>query len=159
MFKFNCPKLNTKGFSIIRLLSPKVERSCDRKNGFSIIELIIVIAVAGAIVLVVANIPNSIGLIGKSKNESIAKEVATQRIEALRGQSYVNLANGTTPIIDTRVSALPGGTATSSIEDCPVAICPTAQSIKKVTVTISWTEKNEPKSVILTTLISDGGLQ
>lgn len=128
-------------------------------RAFSIVELVIVIAVAGAIVLVVANIPNSIGLIGKSKNESIAKEAATQKIETVRGQTYSNLANGMTPITDSRVASLPGGTGTTSIEDCPASICPTAQAIKKVTVTISWTEKNAPKSVILTTLISDGGLQ
>ncbi len=128
-------------------------------RAFSIIEIIMVIAVAGAIVLVVANIPNSIGLIGRSKNESIAKEVATQKIEQLRGQTYANLASGTTPITDQRISSLPGGTGTSAIEDCPVTICPTAQDVKKVTVTISWTEKNEPRSVILSTLISEGGLQ
>lgn len=131
----------------------------QNKKGFSLIELIIVIAVAGAIILVIANIPNSISLIGKSKNESIAKDVATQTIETLRGRTYTNLANGTTSITDTRITSLPGGTGTSSIEDCPSSICPTTQAIKKVTVTISWTEKNEPKSVILTTLISDGGLQ
>jgi len=137
----------------------KILNYLTKNYGFSIVELVIVIAVAGAIVLVVANIPNSIGLIGKSKNESIAKEAATQKIETVRGQTYSNLANGTTPILDQRVSTLPGGTGTTSIEDCPISICPTAQSIKKVTVTISWTEKNAPKSVILTTLVSDGGLQ
>lgn len=129
------------------------------EKAFSIVELLIVVVVAGAIILVVANIPNSIGLIGQSKNESIAKDVATQKIELLRGQTYANLANGTTPIIDQRVSNLPGGTATTSVEDCPLSICAAGQAVKKVTVTISWTEKSEPKSVILTTLISDGGLQ
>ena len=128
-------------------------------KAFSLIEMLVVVVIAGVIVLVVANIPNAMGLIGKSKHESIAKEVAVQKIESLRSQTYANLANGSSSINDVRVTGLPNGAGTTLIEDCPIEICPTADTIKKITVTVSWSESQETKSVVLTTLISEGGLQ
>ena len=136
-----------------------IVKKINSAKGFNLIEIVLAIAVAGAIFLVIANLPSSINLIGKSKNESIAKDVAAQTIENLRGQTYVNLANGSTTITDGRISSLPGGSGTTVIEDCPTSSCPGGSEVKKVTVTVSWTQNNEPKSVILTTLISDGGLQ
>ncbi len=130
-----------------------------KQLGFSIIEIILVIAVTGAIVLVLANLPASINLIGKSGHESIAQQIAQQTVENLRGTGYANLGKGTVQIVDNRLSKLPGGAASRIIEDCPAAICQPDEKTYKVTITVSWSEKTEPRSVILTTMISEGGLQ
>ena len=126
--------------------------------GFSIIEVIMVVAVAGAIVLVIANLPASINLIGKSDHESIAKEIAQQTVEDYRSKTYANIANGNNSLTDSRFSKLPGGTGVIVIEDCPQTLCQNAEAVKKLTVTVSWNEKQEPRSVILTTLVAEGGL-
>ncbi len=101
-------------------------------KGFSLLEMLFVVVIAGVIVLVVANIPNSIGLIGKSKYESVAKEIALERMEVLRSLTYDNLANGSTVLSDPRISQLPTGSGTTLIEDCPPATCPNSTNIKKV---------------------------
>ncbi len=126
--------------------------------GFSIIELVMVIAVAGAIILVVANLPATINLIGSSNHEAVAKDIAQQTIEDYRSKTFANLANGSYSLIDTRFNKLLGGTGMIVIEDCPQTLCLNGESVKKITVTVSWTEKQEPKSVILTTLVAEGGL-
>jgi prepilin-type N-terminal cleavage/methylation domain-containing protein len=133
-------------------------------KGFSLLEMIFVIVIAGAIILVIANIPNSIGLIGKSKHETIAKDIAIQKIEELRSITYTNLPLGPQTIVDTRISQLPGGSGSFNVENCPVEICTTDTEsnftkTKKVTVTLTWREPQEQKSVEITTLISEGGLQ
>lgn len=135
-----------------------------KEKAFSLLEMIFVIAIAGVIILVIANIPNSLSLIGKSNHETIAKEVAIQKIEELRSITYTNLSNGPQNIVDARLSELPEGTGTFTVENCPLTICPTddAQNITKiklVTVAISWKETQEQKTFELTTLISEGGLQ
>jgi uncharacterized protein (TIGR02598 family) len=126
--------------------------------GFSIIEIVMVVAVAGAIVLIVANIPASINLIGKSNHEATAKEIAQQTVEDYRSRTYANIANGSNSLTDSRFTKLPGGTGVIVIEDCPQTLCQNGETVKKLTVTVSWNEKQEPRSVILTTLVAEGGL-
>lgn len=138
------------------------KRKAKSEKGFSIIELLLVIMIVGFIALMVTNIPSSLRLIGKSKYESIAREIATQRIEDLRNTTYTGLANtggAPNPITDSRLSRLPSGKGEIFIEDCPITICTNNEVIKKIIVKVSWSESGQIKDVQFTTLISQGGLQ
>lgn len=127
-------------------------------RGVSLIEILLVIAIIGFLTLLIANLPNSIGLIGKAKKESLAREIVSAKIESLRQTGYINLANGTNNMSDSRLSSLPASLGTSLIEDCDPLICTQGEHAKQVTVTVTWKELNKNQEVKVKTLISEGGL-
>jgi prepilin-type N-terminal cleavage/methylation domain-containing protein len=129
------------------------------QKGFSLVEILLAILIAGLIVLFISNLPSSIKLIGVSKRQAIARDIITSEIEALRATGFSNLANGATNIVDPRISSLPQATATQTISDCPITICTSAEKTKQVELTINWQETNKQQRVSITTLISEGGLK
>lgn len=129
-----------------------------REKGISLIELILVVAVVGAAVFLMANLPNAIGLIGKSRHLSLAREIAAKAIEDKRNISYINLVNDVSSISDQRISLLPAGTGQSKVEDCDPSICTGSENIKQVTVTINWKEESRDQQISLKTFIGEGGI-
>lgn len=131
------------------------------QKGFSLVEILLVIMVVGLIVALISNLPNSISLIGSSKRYSIAKDIATKELENLRLNGYDNLgSNGTSSFNDSRLTSLTSSTATLTIADCPGTVCKNGETdVKQVTVTLTWKEKNQTRSINLATLISKGGLK
>lgn len=132
------------------------------QQGFSLIEVVLVIMLIGFLILIISNLPSSFRLIGKSKNESLAREIAVSEIENQRAKTYINLANTSNPlpqISDSRISQLPQGNGTIEIKDCPNTICQRSEQTKQVIVTVNWIQDTQVKTVQLTTLISNGGLE
>lgn len=132
------------------------------KLGFSLTEIVIVIALAGVIVIVLANLPSTLGLIGQSNHQSLANQIIDQKIEDLRSQGYDNISNGTTMISDSRLNQLPGSTSEVIIGDCPTlspTICTSNEDVKQVSIKITWNETKGPKEVKVVTFIGKGGLQ
>lgn len=144
-------KLKTKKFSILK------SQFSISQTGVSLIEALLVVVIIGSIVFLIANIPNGMMLINKSRHLSLAREIAVKQIEDKRTISYVNLANDNSPISDTRLSLLPEGSGTIVIEDCDPAVCTNGEHAKQVTVTISWME-TKSQIVSLKTLIGEGGI-
>lgn len=128
------------------------------KNGFSLVETILVIAIGGILIILLANLPSALTLITKSKNTSIAKEIAAKQIEDKRNISYSNLANDKGNITDPRLSLLPQGEGTITVEDCDLSVCTNGESIKQVTVSITWKDNQKPQEVRIKTLVGEGGL-
>lgn len=126
--------------------------------GASLIEIILVVLALGFIVILMANLPNALGLIQKSKNVGIAREIALKQIEDKRAVSYINLVNGTTSISDSRLNLLPEGQGQVDVSDCEVAICTNAEPVKKIKVTVNWKNLNKTQTVFLETFIGEGGL-
>ncbi len=130
-----------------------------KKNGFSLVEVIIGVFIVGLIVLVIANIPNAINLVTSSQDDSLVREVAAKKMEDIRLQGYENLINGTTAINDSRLSSLDGSSGHTVVSSCSVNICPTNEALKEVRITISWSENGEPKTYQLVTLVGEDGLR
>ncbi len=128
-------------------------------KGFSLMEVVVVVMIAGFIVIILAQLPNSLGLIGNSKHESLAKQIAAKKIEDLRSQTYDNLVNGQAVVTDSRFSELPSASGEVLVEDCPATICKDNEQTKKITVTINWKDTGKDKKLNVNTLISKGGLQ
>lgn len=126
--------------------------------GVSLVESLLVIVVVGLMVFLLANIPNSLNLIGKSNHLSLAREIAGKQIEDKRATNYANLVSVDSPISDSRLSLLPKGSGTVVVEDCSPSICTNGEHIKQITATINWTETGKPQSISLKTLIGEGGL-
>lgn len=128
-------------------------------KGFSLVEIIIGIFIVGLIVLVVGNIPNAINLVTSSQSDSKIREIAAKKMEDIRLLGYDSLANGTTPINDSRLDSLANSSAHTVIGDCPASVCSGSEAIKEVKITISWSEKGEPKTYQLVTLVGKDGLR
>lgn len=128
------------------------------KKGASLIEILLVIVTLSAVAFLISNIPNSFNLVNKSKNMSIAREIATKVIEDTRSTLYSNITNGTTSISDSRINLLPSASGTILIEDCPESVCGSSLPVKQIRVTLNWKEAGKDAKVSLITLISQGGL-
>lgn len=129
-----------------------------KEKGVSLIETILVVLAIGFIVTLMANIPNALSLITKSRHISLAKEIAAKQIEDERAISYVNLTNGTTPVDDPRLSTLPAGAGTTLVEDCNNQICTSSELVKHIVVTITWTDISKKQQINLETFIGEGGI-
>lgn len=129
------------------------------EQGLSLVELILGIMIIGFMVMLVMNLPSSLSLIGKSRFTSIAKDIASQKVEDTRAVGFDNLADGSTSFYDPRLSSLPSPSANLTVSDCPVSVCKNGEEVKQITVTVNWIDKGSPGNVILTTLVAKGGLQ
>ncbi|MBU0999845.1 hypothetical protein KKE78_00415 [Patescibacteria group bacterium] len=127
------------------------------KNGFSLVEPLLVVVLVGLLVYLLASIPNSLQLITKSKHESLVREIAVKQIEDKRTVNYTNLVNGTSPISDPRL-VLFQGSGTIVVGDCDPIICTNGEHIKEVTVLINWLDNNKTQNLTLKTMIGEGGI-
>lgn len=132
--------------------------SKSNERGFSLIESLLVVVIIGSIVFLIANIPNAIMLITKSRHISLAREVAIKQIEDKRMISYSNLVNDNLPINDSRLSMLPQGSGTVEVLDCSPQVCTNGEQVKQIKVTVNWLDNNKPQSVSLKTMIGEGGI-
>lgn len=130
----------------------------ENEKGVSLVESLIVIAIIGSIVLLMANIPNALMLIAKSKHVSLVREIAAKQIEDKRTINYSNLVNDTSPIADTRLNLLPEASGTVEVGDCDPVICTQGEHIKQVTVMVNWRDNNKPQTITLKTMIGEGGI-
>lgn len=129
------------------------------QQGFSLIEIVLVVMIIGFIGLLIANWPASINLNSSSARQSLAKEILTKQLEDLRAQGYGSLANGTSSFTDTRLEQLPEAQSSIEISDCPPTLCPNEEPIKQVEVQLSWQGTNGPETAQLNTLIAEDGLR
>ena len=136
----------------------KKTRASYNLQGFSLVELLLVIVTIGFLVVLIAGIPNSLNLVGKSRHQSLAREIAVKQIEDKRAMQYDNLVNGTTNIADSRIGLLTDGSGTILLEDCSIQVCTSGESAKKITVTVSWKDSGKTQTLILYTLVAKGGL-
>lgn len=128
------------------------------QRGIFLLESVLAVIVISGIVFLLANIPNSIALINKSKHLSIAKEIAAKAIEDKRSLDYSNLAQGTNiPVTDSRIDLLPSGTASITVALCGQVLCPNSESAKVVSVIVDWKESDKEQQFKMDTIISEGG--
>lgn len=125
------------------------------QKGFSLVEILLVLAGVGLLVILLSAFPNSIKLVTWSRQQSLAREIAAKQIEQVREQSYINLAPGTQSFT---VNLLSEGSGEKIIEDCDPTICTNSELVKKVTVLVKWNQEGILRQVKLVTFISQGGL-
>lgn len=135
-----------------------VKSQMSDDQGMSLVETLMVVVAVGFIIILLANLPNSLNLIAKSKHLSLAREIAAKQIEDKRAVTYINLANGTSAISDTRLQSLPSGAGILEVEECSVEICTNSEALKHIKVTVSWIDNLKEQSISLETFVGEGGL-
>lgn len=128
------------------------------ESGVSLIETLLVVVVIGSIVFLIANIPNALMLIGKSKHVSLAREIAVKQVEDKRNINFTNLVNDSSQINDSRLSLLPESSGNIQVLDCDPVVCTNGEQIKQIIVTVNWKDNNKAQNVTLSTMIGEGGI-
>jgi prepilin-type N-terminal cleavage/methylation domain-containing protein len=122
-----------------------------KNTGFTLIEVLVAIAIVGFVVIMHDLVVRSLVASQFSRNKELALTVASHKLEELRGLGYSSLpVSGS--FADTTLSALPSGTASITVSNYNAGV-------KHVTVTVSWTEQTAgARSVVLDTLIAQAGV-
>lgn len=128
------------------------------EKGVSLIETLLVVVTVGFIIILMANLPNSLQLIARSGHISKALEIATKAIEDKRAISYINLADGISSIQDSRLNLLPQGAGIVEVKICEAEICTNSETVKHIKVTVSWIDNLREQDIKLETFIGEGGL-
>lgn len=134
----------------------------SHQQGFSLVEGLMIAVIAIFIVLVIGSLTPFINLIGSSRYESLAKDIAQKQIEDLRALPFANLTNTASPaptVVDSRLSKLPQGSGLYTIEDCDPGVCLNSEKLKKIHIIINWKEAAKDKKVDLDTFVANGGLK
>lgn len=129
-----------------------------KEKGISLIEIILVAAAVIALTLLLTSLPSSMSSIQKSRQVSLAKEIASKQLEYLRNQNYENLVEGDNTFVDINLNKLSSAQGLYKISACDPAICTLDEDIKEIKVQVLWNEAGDNKNVELTTFISKGGL-
>lgn len=122
------------------------------KKGYTMIEVIIALAIVLVVVLVFGVAVSTIPLTKTARNQNVAYHIAAKKIETLRNTDFASLpASGS--FSDSGLSQLPSSTASLVVSNYQ-----SSTIIKQVTVNVSWVEDTKSRSVILDTLIAEKGL-
>ncbi|MFH0937172.1 MAG: hypothetical protein V1808_02680 [Candidatus Daviesbacteria bacterium] len=135
-----------------------------KERGVSLIELLLVIAAVVFLVMLIGSLPSSVSSINKSRHSSLARDIASKKIDSLRKQGFSFLDLTTSlegdPFSDPSLTSLPQGSAVYQVLDCPDTICTSSpkEQAKEVKVKVSWNESGDNKKVELTTIVASGGI-
>lgn len=121
-------------------------------RGFSLIEVIIGLALVLVTLTIFGVALSTLPLTKTARNQNIAYHIAAKKIEELRDTTFVSLPSSG-PFTDPGLADLPGSTADLTITDYEGS-----NKIKRAAVVVNWEETGQARSVLLETLISENGL-
>ena len=129
-----------------------MKQTNNRNSGFTMIELMLSLALLFVTLVIFTAALGTLPLIKNTKNQNIAYHVAADKLEQFRNLDFaaLPLSGG---FADPALDQLESASADFAINDYEGS-----SQIKRVTVTVSWLEAQAAKNVVLETLISDTGL-
>lgn len=127
-------------------------RNKEFLTGFTLIEVIIAMAVVVAAMVVFGVAVSSLPLTKNSRNQNIAYHAAAKKIEELRKTPFASLpASG--GFSDPALANLASSTASLTVSDYSGS-----SQIKQITVIVNWNQDGASRNLRLDTLIGSNGL-
>jgi prepilin-type N-terminal cleavage/methylation domain-containing protein len=126
-----------------------------RKNqkGFTIVELMVTVVVAGFIIPAVAIALTNLAVINKvARDQALANMIVQNKVETLRSAGYNSLNDGTTSF----VAELPN--IMGSPRSASYTISTPQTGIKQVNISLSYTEYHKTKNLAYKTYVSELGV-
>ena len=119
--------------------------------GFSIVEVVITLAIIALILVVYQTAVNTIALTRESKNEEIALRIASTKLEELRNGGYSSVpASGS--FTSSQFNLLPSGAGSMTTTDYNGIV-------KHITVTVQWNDvrTSTTRDITLATAVAKAG--
>jgi prepilin-type N-terminal cleavage/methylation domain-containing protein len=125
----------------------------NRQAGFTIVELLVAIAVGAVVIASLSQVVSSyIHTAQRGRYLNLANSYAEAKIEALRNQGYNSLSTGTTDVSSELPSQLPLGRSASMVVTSP------SGGIKEVVLNISYKDQGQTNNYTYTTYLGELGV-
>jgi prepilin-type N-terminal cleavage/methylation domain-containing protein len=126
-----------------------------KNSGFSLVEIVVALAIIGIMIVSLANLFIAIGVLQRqNRNLTLATRIAESKIEGLRNNHYNALAPSPPPIDFT--NELPDELAEP--RSAIVTISEPTPGIKRLDITISYREGLQTKTIRLSSLLGNIGI-
>ena len=131
-----------------------------QQNGFTLIELIVTIAIIGILLPVVITLLNSINnMNGRANTLSNVSAYVENRVEAFRSAGFQSVPVTTGPVSFTGAEALPAGIPKPNSATYEVtSYSPTNTSVKKIIITVSFRSFSGTETRKYTTYLGELGV-
>jgi prepilin-type N-terminal cleavage/methylation domain-containing protein len=125
----------------------------SRQQGFTIVELVTTIIVAGILIPAIAIALTNLSVVNKvARDKALANMIVQNKVETLRSSGYNSLSNGTISF----VTDLPNTIGTP--KSASYTITSPITGVKQIDVSVSFTEYHVTKSLSYRTYISELGV-
>jgi prepilin-type N-terminal cleavage/methylation domain-containing protein len=125
----------------------------QNQHGFTIIELVVTIVIAGIIIPAVAVALTNLSVVNKvARDKALANMIVQNKVETLRSSGFNSLSDGTTSF----VAELPN--TIGSPRSASYTVSTPATGIKQIDLSVSFTEYRVTKSLSFRTYISELGV-
>lgn len=123
------------------------------QKGFTLVELVTTIIIAGIIIPAVAIALTNLAVINKiARDKALANMIVQNKVETLRSSGYNSLNNGTTSFVADLPNTIGSPKSANYIVSSP------ATGVKQIDVSVSFTEYNVTKNLSYRTYISELGV-
>jgi prepilin-type N-terminal cleavage/methylation domain-containing protein len=123
------------------------------QKGFTVVELLVTVVVAGVIIPAVAMALTNLSVVNKlARDQALANLLVQNKVETLRSAGFNSLNNGTSSF----AAELPN--TFGSPKTASYTISTPQTGLKQVDVSISFTEYNSTKSSTYRTYVSELGV-
>jgi prepilin-type N-terminal cleavage/methylation domain-containing protein len=125
----------------------------SRQQGFTIVELVTTIVVAGVLIPAIAIALTNLSVINKvARDKALSNMIVQNKVETLRSSGYNTLNNGTTSFVADLPNTIGSPKSASYIISSPVT------GVKQVDISVSFTEYHVTKNLSYRTYISELGV-
>jgi prepilin-type N-terminal cleavage/methylation domain-containing protein len=122
-------------------------------KGFTIVELMITVVVAGFIIPAVAVAITNLAIVNKvARDQALANMIVQNKVETLRSAGFNSVNNGTTSFVAELPSVMGSPKSASYTVSTPQT------GIKLIRVSLSYTEYHRTKNLAYKTYISELGV-
>lgn len=125
-----------------------------RKNGFTLTEIIIAIALLGFVFLFFNTMTQTISFTNKARFDDIGLSIAIEEMETYKSTDFNALPESLVTITNSDLSLLPNGAGTVTVTDYGSA----DSGIKQIDVVVTWVDHGSARDVALNTLVTTGGI-
>jgi prepilin-type N-terminal cleavage/methylation domain-containing protein len=123
------------------------------QKGFTVVELLVTVVVAGVIIPAVAMALTNLSVVNKlARDQALANLLVQNKVETLRSAGFNSLNNGTTSFS----TELPN--TFGSPKSASYSISTPQTGLKQIDVSISFTEYNSTKNSAYRTYVSELGV-
>lgn len=124
-----------------------------KTSGFTLVEVLVAIAVAGVIILSLSSVTTSyLALSQRGRYLNLVNSFAEAKVEALRNGGFNALANGTTTITGELPQQLPRG------KTAVMTVTSPSPDLKQVVISVTYNDEGKNRTLNYSTYIGELGV-